>query len=85
MRVAIGVFCHETSTFTPVQTTWDNYRNERFGYLVGDELITTFRGTGTSVGGFIQAADDHGFELVPTILANASRARRRPATSSTPS
>ena len=72
MRVAIGVLCHETSTFTPVQTSWDNYRNERFGYLVGDALITKFTGTGTSVGGFIQAAEDHGFDLVPTVFANAT-------------
>jgi len=72
MKVAIGVISHETSTFTPVQTTLDNFHNERFGYLVGDELITKFSGTGTSVGGFIQAGEDHGFDLVPTIFANAT-------------
>ena len=71
MRVIIGAIAHETSTFTPVETTWDSYRNERFGYLCGDELIARFRGTNTPTGGFIEGAGAQGFEVVPTIFANA--------------
>ena len=71
MRVIIGAIAHETSTFTPVETTWDSYRKERFGYLCGDEVIARFRGTNTPTGGFIEGAGEHGFEVVPTIFANA--------------
>ena len=69
MRVATGGISHETSTFTPVPTTLQSYR-DRF-YLHGDELLSTFRGTNSPIGGFIDGAEQHGFELVPTILATA--------------
>ena len=68
MRVATGTISHESSTFTPVPTERSNY-DARFGYLRGDELIRTFRGTNSPMGGFIEGAEAHGFELVPTIHA----------------
>lgn len=70
MRVITGCISHESSTFTPVATTWDSYL-ERFGYLRGAELITKFRGANTPIGGFIEGAEVHGFELIPTIFAEA--------------
>ena len=78
MRVATGVINHETSTFTPIETTWESYRNERFGYLSGDEVIGKFKDTTTCLGGFIKAAESHGFELVPTIFANAHPSQPTP-------
>ncbi len=71
MRVVTGAIAHETSTFTPVATTWESYRDQRFGYLRGKEIFEKFRGTNTPIGGFIEGAERHGFELVPTIFANA--------------
>ncbi len=71
MRVITGAIGHETSTFTTVATTWESYRNERFGYLIGDEIISKFRDTNTTIGGFIEGAEAYGFELIPTIFANA--------------
>ena len=71
MRVATGAINHESNTFSPVATTWQSYRNERFGYLQGEQLIAKFSGTTTSIGGVIRAAEIHGFELIPTIWANA--------------
>ena len=70
-RIATGSFCHETSTFTPVPTTWESYRGQRFGYLRGDEVLEKFRATHSAVGGFIEGAEKHGFELIPTVFANA--------------
>jgi len=67
VRVVTGCISHETSTFTPVPTTWESYR-ERFGYLHGEEMLTTFRSTNTPMGGFIEGAEAHGFELVPTVF-----------------
>ena len=71
MRVVTGTICHETSTFTPVATTWKSYRDEQFGYLRGEEILEKFRGTNTPIGGFLDSAEKHGFELIPTVYANA--------------
>jgi len=68
MRVVTGALSHETSTFTPVSTTRESFE-ERFGYLRGGEIIETFRGANTPIGGFIEGAAEHGFELIPTIYA----------------
>ena len=67
MRVITGAISHETSTFTPVATTWADY-HEHFGYLRGAEVIERFRGTNTPTGGFIDGADAHGFTLISTIF-----------------
>lgn len=64
MRIAIGSICHETSTFTPVPSTWDRF------YVRGEEIFTLFTGTNTPVGGFIDAAGPD-FELVPLLSAEA--------------
>ena len=68
MRVAIGGISHESSTFTPVQTTRQSYQ-ERF-LLEGDEILRTFQRTNTPLGGFMAGAEVHGFELIPTLFAS---------------
>ena len=68
MRIATGALSHETSTFTLVPTTRKSYE-ERYGFLRGEEILTTFRDANTPIGGFIEGADAPGFELVPTIYA----------------
>lgn len=70
MRIVTGCIEHETSTFTPVPTTWESFF-ERFGDVRGPTMIEKFRGTNTPIGGFIEGADVHGFELLPTIFAEA--------------
>jgi len=67
MRVAVGCISHETSTFTPVPTTWESFE-ERFGFLRGQAILETFGGTNTPVGGFMEGAQAHGFDLVPTVF-----------------
>ena len=78
MRVATGGISHETSTFTPVPTTLQSYK-DRF-YLHGDELLSTFRGTNSPIGGFIDGAEQHGFELILTVLATAQPSGPTPRT-----
>lgn len=56
-----GAISHETSTFTPVATTWESYQERH--YLRAGEIIGTFRGTNTPTGGFIDGAEAYGFEL----------------------
>jgi microcystin degradation protein MlrC len=70
MRVVTGCISHETSTFTPVRTTWESFF-ERFGDVRGAAIVEKFRGTNTPTGGFIEGAEAHGFELIPTIFAEA--------------
>ncbi len=66
MRVATGGLSHESSTFTPVPTTIESYQ-ERF-LLEGDDILHTFAGTNTPIGGFIEGAQAHDFELIPTLF-----------------
>ena len=70
MRVLSATFAHETSTFTPVATTWESYR-ERVGYLTGEEIFDKFRGTNSIIGGYLDGAETHGFDLIPTVCAHA--------------
>jgi len=70
MRIVTGCISHETSTFTPVTTTRESFF-ERFGDVRGAAIIEKFRGTNTPTGGFIEGAEAHGFELIPTIFAEA--------------
>ena len=41
------------------------------GIIRGEALLERFRGTNVQTGGFIAAADEHGFELVPLLRAAA--------------
>ena len=72
MRIATGAICHETSTFTTVLTTWESWCDHRFGYITGDAILDKFRDTNSAIGGFMGGAEKHGFELIPTIFANAN-------------
>ncbi len=69
MRVAIGGISHESSTFTNVATTLDSFRER--SYLHGAAIVERFTGVNTPIGGFIEGAEAHGFEAVPTMLAEA--------------
>ncbi len=70
MRVITGAISHETSTFTLVPTTYESF-DERFGHLRGAEILRFFRGTNTPTGGFVEGAEAHGFDLIPTVFAEA--------------
>ena len=69
MRVAIGAISHETSTFTPVPTTRQDYEERLGGLQRGQQIIDTFADTNTPIGGFIEGAEVHGLELIPTYFA----------------
>ena len=69
MRIITGGISHETSTFTPKLTTLDSYYERHF--VRGEEMLSFYRDTNTPIGGFIEGADVHGFELIPTVFAEA--------------
>ncbi len=70
MRIAIGGLCHETSTFATTRTTIDDFA-AGFGLYRGPEILQRFTGSNICVGGFIEGASRHGYELVPLIWAFA--------------
>ena len=71
MKIVTGSVSHESSTFTTVETTWESYGSQRFGYLKGRDVLNKFRSSNTAVGGFADGCKKHGFELVSTVYAVA--------------
>ncbi len=65
MRFFTGGINHETNTFSPIPA--DHARFRAMTYYRGQDLLDAYRGTRTVFGGFIDAAAEHGVELVPTI------------------
>lgn len=63
MRILVASIGHESNTFTPVPTTWDDF-TARFG---ADALVRP-RG---SLAGIVDTLHAHGHEPVPTIAAYA--------------
>lgn len=66
MRIAIGGILHETATFIDRPTTLADFEGG-FGLYRGAELLSRFRGANMCPGGFIQAAQEQDFELVPLL------------------
>jgi microcystin degradation protein MlrC len=65
---------HETNTFSNVPT--DRAQFEARDLRYGGEIVETYRGTGTCLGGMIAAAERLGATLVPSVAAAASPAGR---------
>ncbi len=70
---------HETNTFCVHPTTLDNFRYDTLaprsvkkGYLDSKDFFEEFTNTKSVAGGFIDASKKLGFELVPTIWADAT-------------
>ena len=67
MRIAIGGIMHESNTFNQRLTPLDAFRLQR-----GDELLNWWRDTPHEVGGFIAGAERFGYQLFPTLMAQAT-------------
>ena len=65
MRIATGCIGHETNTFSPVATRFDNFKDDNFH--IGDEVVAAFAGTSTIIGGFLEGAEAVGIEVVPLL------------------
>lgn len=65
-RVALGGISHETHSFAEPHTSLADFRIRR-----GEEILTTLTGSPSSVGGMIQGATEHRWELLPTLYASA--------------
>ncbi len=69
MRLAAGYILQEANTFSPLETTLDDFRADHL--CLGDEVLQRFRGTNTEMAGFIDAAQAERVELLPIIGARA--------------
>lgn len=67
--VAVGGIWHETNTFATSRTT--RARFEEYQYGLGDDLVTRFTGVRTEVGGMLDGASAHDWDVVPTVFAGA--------------
>ena len=70
LRAVIAMMQHETNTFSPVPTPL-----ARFGspdVARGREVYRRYKGTGTGLGAFIDAAEGAGMEAATPIAANAA-------------
>jgi len=65
----MGGISHETSTFTLVPTNLDSFYER--AYLHGAEITEKFGGSNTPIGGFMDGAQTHGFEMVPIVHGEA--------------
>ena len=74
MQAFLAMMSHETNTFSNVAT--DRAQFEARDLRYGGEIVEHFRGTGTCLGGMIEAAARGGLALVPSVAASASPAGR---------
>jgi microcystin degradation protein MlrC len=72
VRFFVAMFSHETNTFSTIPTDRRQFETHDFRY--GGEILETFRGTGTCLGGMIDAAAARGATLLPSVAASASPA-----------
>lgn len=77
MRILSAGIQHETNTFAVTPTTLEDFRRDSDcgpEFAGGDHLVKLYRGTGTIHGGYLDAAEACGFELVPLLVARAQPA-----------
>jgi microcystin degradation protein MlrC len=73
-RIAVGGFLHETNTFAPTKATYDDFVHGGGwpAMAVGPDVLKVMRRINVGLAGFVEAAEGHGWELVPTISCGAS-------------
>jgi microcystin degradation protein MlrC len=72
VRFFIAMFSHETNTFSTIPTDRGQFEARDLRY--GGEILEAYGGTGTCLGGMIDAASERAVALVPSIAAAASPA-----------
>jgi microcystin degradation protein MlrC len=61
---------HETNTFSSLSTGREAFASTSL--FRGGEILPEFRETNTDLGGFLRVADGEGWDVVPTVAANAT-------------
>ena len=75
-RIAHAGFIHETNTFAPMKTTWDDFSRPGFfpGLLQGQAVIEKLTGVNIGTGGFVEEVQPLGYELIPIAWSFAETA-----------
>lgn len=78
MRIFVAGFHHETNTFAPSPADWAAFEAGAGypSYARGAAMLEQMQGGSLPVGGFVQAARDHGWTLVPSTWAGAMPSNR---------
>jgi microcystin degradation protein MlrC len=78
MRIAVGGFMHETNTFVPTPTTWDDFVRAGPWPTVteGEEILSVFRGVNLAIAYFMDAAEKAGHVMAPLAWGAAMPAGR---------
>src|SRR5450631_2615979 len=73
-RIAVGGFLHETNTFAPTKAVYDDFVHGGGwpAMAIGDDVLGVMRRINVGLAGFVEAAEDKGWELIPTISCAAS-------------
>ena len=69
MRFAILGISHETNTFSIVPATYEEF--EKRVMARGEEIIDIYQESEYTISGYLQAAEELGFDAVPLMYANA--------------
>jgi len=75
-RVVVAMMEHETNTFSPVPTPLERFGRGGLGVPEGADVYQQFKGTGTGIGGLLDAADAAGWDIVTPIAGNAAPSGR---------
>ncbi len=68
-RIMVGGMRHETNMFNPVPIGLEEFQIRELYF--GDEIVSKRSGTQTEMGGFIDALNRFGYEMVPSALGSA--------------
>ena len=73
-RIAVGGFLHETNTFAPTKAGYADFVHGGGwpAMTQGADVLKMMRNINVGLAGFIDEAETHGWQLVPTIFAAAS-------------
>ncbi|MCS6852059.1 MAG: M81 family metallopeptidase, partial [Gemmataceae bacterium] len=69
-RIAIAGFMHESNSWNPLRTDRSAFASQSL--LFGPALLPEWRDAHHEMGGFIEAAQEEGFEAVPLVMAWAT-------------
>ncbi len=70
MRILTGTISHETNVLSNIKTDLNEFKKRRL--LYGDQLFKDFDGTKSPAGGIIDGCKQNGYELIPTVFAEAT-------------
>ncbi|MDP3061989.1 MAG: M81 family metallopeptidase, partial [Chloroflexota bacterium] len=69
MRIALAGFMHESNSFLSKPTTLQNYQERALKR--GEEIVATWKDAHHEVGGFLEGAQRHGFDVVLLVKGDA--------------